>query len=233
MKFASRLIQLELSKFAILVSLVSGVQSVLEIDLERTLDNFSDDGLKVVDEASGSPLFDNVLAYALSHLQRQTTIVGSQLEEHQQALLLPEVNGIMYKFNLVRTWVLQKAKEFNLYWTQLSEVLDDGIVVAIKLENAATQSVVRRISEHMAEQQQTGEFHPMDHSDFRIPYIDLESEIARIDFSDQAPAEHLNLSEDPRLRLDTLRGLYEGLRFYAYEEYLEVSTFINHMVLSL
>lgn len=68
MKFASRLIQLELQKFAVLVSVVSGVQSVLEIDLERTLDNFSDDGLKVVDEASGSPLFDSVIAYAMSHL---------------------------------------------------------------------------------------------------------------------------------------------------------------------
>lgn len=59
--------------------------------------------------------------------------------------MLPEVNGVLYRFNLVRTWVLKKAKEFNLYWTQLSEVLDDGIVVAIKLENAATQSVVRQI----------------------------------------------------------------------------------------
>jgi len=73
----------------------------------------------------------------------------------------------------------------------------------------------------------------MDHSDFRIPYIDLEAEIARIDFSDQGTTQRLNLSEDPRLRLDTLKGLYEGLRFYAYEEYLEVSTFVNHIVLSL
>lgn len=61
---------------------MSGVQSIFEIDLERTLDNFSDDGLKVFDEASGSPLFDSVLGYALSHLQRQTALVGSQLEDH-------------------------------------------------------------------------------------------------------------------------------------------------------
>jgi len=41
------------------------------------------------------------------------------------------------------------------------------------------------------------------------------------------------LDEDGRLRLDTLNRLYELLRFYAYEEYLDVSTFVNQMVLAL
>ena len=42
----------------------------MELDLERTLENFSDDGMKVVDENSGSPLFDNLLGYALFNLQK-------------------------------------------------------------------------------------------------------------------------------------------------------------------
>ena len=29
----------------------------------------------------------------------------------------------------------------------------------------------------------TGKYRPMDYEEFRIPYIDLESEIERIDFS--------------------------------------------------
>jgi len=76
-----------------------------------------------------------------------------------------------------------KVKEFNQFWGQLYEVLDDGIVSAIMLENDATQSVIKLINDHMSEQQMTGVFHPMDYSDFRIPYNDLDSHIQRMDFS--------------------------------------------------
>lgn len=37
----------------------------------------------------------------------------------------------------------------------------------------------------MDEQQVTGTFRSMDFSDFRIPYVDLESSIERIDFDNQ------------------------------------------------
>lgn len=76
-----------------------------------------------------------------------------------------------------------KVKEFNQFWRQLSEVLDEGILTAVQVENEATQSVVASIAEHMAEQQSSGFFRPMDYSDFRIPFLDLDSQIQRIDFS--------------------------------------------------
>lgn len=47
--------------------------------------------------------------------------------------------------------MLLKVKEFNQFWGQLSEVLDEGIITAVQVENEATQSVVASIAEHMAE----------------------------------------------------------------------------------
>lgn len=141
--------------------------------------------------------------------------------------------------NLIRTWVLKKVREFNMFWRQLYEVLDDGIVVAIRLENEATQSIIGRIHDHMDDQQNSGFFTPMDYSDFRIPYIDLDSEIERIDFSssDQQVVEpEFKESDevvDVRFKLGMLESLYDSLRYYAYEEYLDVKTFINQIVLSL
>ncbi len=35
-----------------------------------------------------------------------------------------------------------KVKEFNTFWQQLYEALDDGIVTAIKMENDGTQDVI-------------------------------------------------------------------------------------------
>jgi hypothetical protein len=59
---------------------------------------------------------------------------------------------VAYRMNIIRTWVMLKVKEFNKFWKQLYEVLDDGIVTAIRLENEATQTVIQRIQEFMIEQ---------------------------------------------------------------------------------
>ena len=45
---------------------------------------------------------------------------------------------MVYSINLIRTWVMLKVKEFNQFWSQLYEVLDEAIITAIKLENEAT-----------------------------------------------------------------------------------------------
>ena len=79
----------------------------------------------------------------------------------------------------------------------------------------------------------------MDYSDFRIPYIDLDSEIERIDFSSsdqqvvQPEFKESDEVVDVRFKLGMLEGLYDSLRYYAYEEYLDAQTFINQIVLSL
>lgn len=65
MKNTTRLIQLELSRVFTLQSLVTGVVNQLEIELDRTLDNLSDNGLKTIDENERSPLFDEIIAYAI------------------------------------------------------------------------------------------------------------------------------------------------------------------------
>lgn len=54
------------------------------------------------------------------------------------SLLQREIETIAYRLNLIRTWVMLKVKEFNKFWKQLYEVLDDGIVTAIRIENEAT-----------------------------------------------------------------------------------------------
>jgi hypothetical protein len=57
-------------------------------------------------------------------------------------MLKNELDLMIYRVNLVRTWVMLKVKEFNQFWGQLYEVLDEAIITAIRLENDATQSVV-------------------------------------------------------------------------------------------
>lgn len=89
-------------------------------------------------------------------------------------MLKSELEIMIYRVNLIRTWVMLKVKEFNQFWRQLYEVLDEAIITAIKLENDATQSVVANIKAHMQEQAITGKFVPMNYDDFRVPYIDLD-----------------------------------------------------------
>jgi hypothetical protein len=57
-------------------------------------------------------------------------------------MLKNELDLMIYRVNLIRTWVMLKVKEFNQFWRQLYEVLDEAIITAIRLENDATQSVV-------------------------------------------------------------------------------------------
>jgi hypothetical protein len=89
-------------------------------------------------------------------------------------MLKNELDLMIYRVNLIRTWVMLKVKEFNQFWRQLYEVLDEAIITAIRLENDATQSVVLNIKAHMQEQAITGKFNPMNYDDFRVPYVDLD-----------------------------------------------------------
>ena len=57
-------------------------------------------------------------------------------------MLKNELDLMIYRVNLIRTWVMLKVKEFNQFWRQLYDVLDEAIITAIRLENDATQSVV-------------------------------------------------------------------------------------------
>lgn len=66
-------------------------------------------------------------------------------------MLKNELDLMIYRVNLIRTWVMLKVKEFNQFWRQLYEVLDEAIITAIRLENDATQSVVLNIKAHMQE----------------------------------------------------------------------------------
>jgi hypothetical protein len=89
-------------------------------------------------------------------------------------MLKNELDLMIYRVNLIRTWVMLKVKEFNQFWRQLYEVLDEAIITAIRLENDATQSVVLNIKAHMQEQAITAKFNPMNYDDFRVPYVDLD-----------------------------------------------------------
>ncbi len=73
----------------------------------------------------------------------------------------------------------------------------------------------------------------------RIPYIDLESAIERIDFSGaEVPLymQTISVPEDPivdmRLTVNMLEHFYKDFRYHAFEEYLDGQTFIHLMVLA-
>ncbi len=63
MKSACLIIQVELQKYYAALSIVTGYTCVLDIDLEKTLDNYSDDGAKTIDDNEKSPLFDKLYQY--------------------------------------------------------------------------------------------------------------------------------------------------------------------------
>ena len=65
MKSACRIIEQELSRYFVISSIVTGINNQLEIDLERSLENQSDDGLKTIDESERSPLFESILTFVL------------------------------------------------------------------------------------------------------------------------------------------------------------------------
>jgi hypothetical protein len=56
-------------------------------------------------------------------------------------------------------------------------VLDEAILTAIRMENEATQGVVKRVEEHMREVQVSGKYRAMEYEEYRIPMIDLEAVI--------------------------------------------------------
>lgn len=49
MKSACRIIQQELQRYFVIESIVTGVSHSLEIDVQRTLENYSDDGILTID----------------------------------------------------------------------------------------------------------------------------------------------------------------------------------------
>jgi hypothetical protein len=80
----------------------------------------------------------------------------------------------------------------------------------------------------MREVHLTGKYRQMDYEEYRIPYIDLESAIERIDFSGaEIPLYMQNIAvpEDPvldmRLTVSMLEHFYLDFRYHAYEEYLD------------
>ena len=80
----------------------------------------------------------------------------------------------------------------------------------------------------MYEQHATGRFIPMDYEEFRIPYINLDQYIQRMDFSGaEVPLymQNITVPDDPvmdmRLSLSMLDNFYKDFRFHAFEEYLD------------
>lgn len=131
MKSACRIIQQELQRYFVIESIVTSVNHSLEIDVQRTLENYSDDGILTIDDKEKSPLFDAIYSYVLKVLQERYSNV-------ENPLLRVELDSVVYKLNVMRTWVMLKVKEFNSFWSQLYEVLDNAIITAIKSENDAT-----------------------------------------------------------------------------------------------
>jgi hypothetical protein len=94
---------------------MTGMGNSLELDLERTVENFSDDGAKTIDESGNSPLFDKLFNYVFRILATSADHANQQPEE-AKTILKNEIDSVVFRSNLVRTWVLLKMKEFNQFW---------------------------------------------------------------------------------------------------------------------
>jgi hypothetical protein len=60
---------MELQRYFTLLSIMTNVNHQLDMELERILDNYSDDGVKTIDENENSPLFEAVLGFTLKIIQ--------------------------------------------------------------------------------------------------------------------------------------------------------------------
>lgn len=58
-----------------------------------------------------------------------------EVDEKANNLLQTERINLMYRINMVRTWVQLKIREFNSCSRRVIETLDDWIVVAVESEN--------------------------------------------------------------------------------------------------
>ena len=79
----------------------------------------------------------------------------------------------------------------------------------------------------------------MIYDDFRVPYVDLDQHVQRMDFSGaEVPLymQNITVPDDPvmdmRLSLSMLNNFYRDFRYHAYEEYLDGSTFIHSVLLA-
>ena len=85
----------------------------------------------------------------------------------------------------------------------------------------------------------TGKFNPMNYDDFRIPYVDLDQYVQRMDFGGaEVPLymQNITVPDDPvmdmRLSLAMLNNFYTDFRYHSYEEYLDGATFIHSILLA-
>ena len=85
----------------------------------------------------------------------------------------------------------------------------------------------------------TGKFTPMSYDEFRVPFVDLDQWVTRMDFAGaDVPLymQHVTVPDDPlmHMRLSTrmLQAFYADFRFHAYEEFLDGQTFIHSVVLA-
>lgn len=113
MKNACIIIQCEVQRTFIIYSLVTGVKNSLEIELERTFDNYSDDGFKTIDESEKSPVFDKVFSYVIRIIAAKYDQLTAVEDLEKRNILKNELDSLMFKLNSVKTWVMLKAKEFN------------------------------------------------------------------------------------------------------------------------
>jgi hypothetical protein len=50
--------------------------------------------------------------------------------------------NMMFRLNMVRTWVSIRLKEFRNFSDQVYEALDDWVVIAVEKENSAVNQVI-------------------------------------------------------------------------------------------
>lgn len=62
-----------------------------------------------------------------------------------------EHQHLLYRLKMIMTWITLKLKEFNIYSSQVFDILDDWIVVAVEEENAEVQTAIQKLKEAITE----------------------------------------------------------------------------------
>ena len=53
---------------------------------------------------------------------------------------------MLFRLNLIKTWIILKLKEFNKYQKEVYDMLDDWIVVAVDKENQAASAITNKLA---------------------------------------------------------------------------------------
>ncbi|CDW87464.1 mitogen-activated protein kinase organizer [Stylonychia lemnae] len=227
-KNATTVVQNEVNKYLAFYALLVGFESPMQIRVERYFNDAVDSGLAAINQHKKSPILHQISKLILKDIQ-QSLIDHQQLDSDVRQQLKIESDNLIFRLNMIQTWITVKLMDFYYFSQEVYNTMDDWISIAVLEENNAIKSVVDKLQNGIFEQQLRLDYHQ-----FNVSALDLYSKIQTVDYQ---PNKSIMLPSQNGLtqhfKIEHLEILYKDFRQYAFDRYLDGQTFIHIIVLSL